>query len=170
MKLGGTDRDVADALQLDECTINRWKVKHPKFCKSITVGKGPANKRVEVSLFRKATGYSFDSEKIFVIDDQVVRVPTVEHVPPSDRAIEYWLNNRKRKEWRHTSHLELANSKKRPVGQTYTPAMPELLGEFYAKLEQSRVAAGADPDPASDLGRGGPEGDELGEDTGSEPR
>lgn len=186
MKLGGTDREVAEALGVNEATLNRWKLKHPKFCASIKVGKNPADRRAEVSLFRKATGYSYDSEEIHLIEEvietpaptpenpkaiaytrtkKVLRVPVVMHVPPSDRAIEYWLNNRQRKKWKTRQALDLSSPPGRPVATTYTPGAPELLEGYYAKIAQAAAAADPDPRTARDLGPDRSERDEPDSDT-----
>lgn len=105
-ELGATDRDVAHFFDVDERTINRWKHVHPEFCQSLTVGKEAADARVEQSLYRKATGYSFDAEKIFHSDGVITRADYIEHVPPSDTAAIFWLKNRKPAEWRDKVDLE----------------------------------------------------------------
>ena len=99
-ELGATDREIADFFDVTEVTINRWKATNAEFCSSIKVGKQAADDRVEQSLYRKATGYSFDSEKIFQYEGEVIRAATVEHVPPSDTAAIFWLKNRRKDEWR----------------------------------------------------------------------
>lgn len=167
-RLGATDREVAEALNVTEKTLNTWKHAHPKFLQSLTLGKAASDQRVELSLYRKATGYSFEAVKIFCSDGAVVEVPYIEHVPPSDRAIEYWLNNRKRKKWQNRVHAELAGDPKRPL--TYTPESSRLLGDYYAKLAQA--AAAAHPDPATDspVGSAGPGREEPGDGEGFSPR
>jgi hypothetical protein len=53
---------------------------------SLKVGKEEADARIERSLYRRAVGYSFKSEKIFCNKDgEVTRVPIVEHMPPTSR-------------------------------------------------------------------------------------
>jgi hypothetical protein len=48
--------------------------------------------RVEQSLYQRAVGYSFKSEKVFCNKDgEVTRVPIVEHVPPDVTAQIFWL-------------------------------------------------------------------------------
>lgn len=98
--MGATDRDLADFFEVTEQTIHNWKLAHPDFAEALVLGKDAADKRVEQSLYRRALGYSFDSEKIFQFNGQPVRVPYVEHVPPSDAACIFWLKNRKPDEWR----------------------------------------------------------------------
>ena len=105
-ELGATDNDLADFFEVNECTINRWKIQFPDFCKSLKIGKDANDDRVEMSLYRKATGYSFESEEIKVIDDKVVRVPVIKHVPPDTTAMIFWLKNRKRFDWRDKVEVE----------------------------------------------------------------
>ena len=105
--LGATDREIAAFFGVTEATVNRWKIAHPDFCASIKVGKDAADERVVQSLYRKAIGYSFDSEKIFQNAGEVVRAPTIEHVPPSDTAAIFWLKNRRKQDWRDKSEVEL---------------------------------------------------------------
>jgi hypothetical protein len=98
--LGATDIQLADFFEVAESTIHLWKHAHPKFSESIKLGKEIADQNVERSLYRKATGYEFESEKIFCQEGQIVRAQTREFVPPSDTAMIFWLKNRKPSEWR----------------------------------------------------------------------
>lgn len=106
-ELGATDREVADFFDVDERTLNRWKHQHEEFCQSLKVGKVAADERVEQSLYRKAVGYTFDSEKVFQHQGEVVRAKTVEHVPPDTTAAIFWLKNRKPDEWRDRQQVEV---------------------------------------------------------------
>jgi hypothetical protein len=98
--LGATDIQMADFFGVSERTFNTWKHTHPDFLQSIKVAKEVADKNVERSLYRKAVGYEFESEKVFCNEGAVTRVPIREIVPPSDTAIIFWLKNRKSSEWR----------------------------------------------------------------------
>jgi len=98
--LGATDREVADFFEVDEATIHRWKHSHSDFCESLKLGKGPADDRVEQSLYRRALGYSHDAVKIIVAGGEIHEVPIVEHYPPDTAAAIFWLKNRRQDEWR----------------------------------------------------------------------
>lgn len=98
--LGATDFELADFFGVDTRTIYRWKNTRADFCQSVKVGKEKADERVERALFNRAVGYSFESEKVFQFQGEVVRAPTVEHVPPDPGAAFNWLKNRKPEEWR----------------------------------------------------------------------
>ena len=93
--LGATEIQLADFFDVNESTIWRWKQTYPDFCNAIKVGKEIADQNVERSLYRKAMGYEFESEKIFCQDGAIVRASTREFVPPSDTAMIFWLKNRK---------------------------------------------------------------------------
>ena len=108
-KLGATDADLADAFGVSIPTVDTWKAKHPDFLGSLKAGKAEADDRVERSLYSRAVGYSFNSEKIFCNKDgEVTRVPIVEHVPPDVTAQIFWLKNRKPSEWRDVQNVEHA--------------------------------------------------------------
>lgn len=104
--LGATDEEVADFFEVSVRTIYRWKHDHEEFCQALKIGKDAADTRVEMSLYHRAIGYTFDSEKLLTVSqgkDQgsvVERHPIREHVPPDVTAGIFWLKNRKRGEWR----------------------------------------------------------------------
>jgi hypothetical protein len=100
--LGATDREVAEFFDVDERTLNRWKHDHEGFCQALKVGKAAADERVEQSLYRRATGYSYDAVKIFMPAGATAPVyaPYVEHTPPDTTAAIFWLKNRKPDAWR----------------------------------------------------------------------
>jgi DNA-binding XRE family transcriptional regulator len=103
--MGATDMQMADFFEVSEQTLNAWKHRYPDFLESIKVAKEVADKNVERSLYRKAIGYEFESEKVFCSEGTVVRAPIREFVPPSDTAIIFWLKNRKSQEWRDNKGL-----------------------------------------------------------------
>jgi hypothetical protein len=105
--LGATDREAAEFFGVDERTLNRWKHTEPGFCQSLNVGKETADARVVQSLYRRAVGYSFDSEKVFQFQGVIVRAETVEHVPPDTTAGIFWLKNRDPESWRDKSEVEV---------------------------------------------------------------
>ena len=72
--LGARDEDLANYFNVDQATIDRWKLKYPSFCVSIRKGKGISDCNVVQSLYRRAVGGDVT-------------------------AIKYWLNNRQRSKW-----------------------------------------------------------------------
>lgn len=104
--LGATDFELADFFNVDTRTIYRWKNQHDSFCQAVKVGKDKADDRVERALYNRAVGYSFESEKVFQFQGNVVRADTVEHVPPDPGAAFNWLKNRRKEDWRDKQEIE----------------------------------------------------------------
>jgi hypothetical protein len=102
---GATDREIAELFDVSERTLYRWKHTHPELAAALTVGKEAADARVEQSLYRRATGYSFDATKFHVVDGCVVETPYVEHVAPDTSAAIFWLKNRKPTDWRDKTEV-----------------------------------------------------------------
>ena len=98
--LGATDLELAEFFEVDVRTVYRWKHTHPAFCQALKVGKEELDDRVERSLYQRAVGYSFKSEKLFHFQGHVTRADTVEHVPPDPGAAMSWLKNRRGDKWR----------------------------------------------------------------------
>lgn len=99
-ELGATDYELADFFKVDTRTIYRWKNSEPDFCQAVIVGKEKADDRVERALFNRAVGYTFESEKVFQHQGEVIRAPIAEHVPPDPGAAMNWLKNRRGDRWR----------------------------------------------------------------------
>lgn len=106
--LGLTDKEIGIALGLSERTINRYK-KDDEFLSVLKKGKEISDKRVERSLFERATGYTHPEEKIFQYEGQIIRADTKKHYPPDTTAIIFWLKNRKPDEWRDVQKIEQTN-------------------------------------------------------------
>lgn len=105
-ELGATDIELADFFGVDTVTIYRWKNANERFCKAVIVGKEKADQRVERAFFNKAVGYTFESEKVFQHQGEIIRAATLEHVPPDAGAALNWLKNRKPDEWRDKQDIE----------------------------------------------------------------
>lgn len=104
--LGATDVELADFFEVDVRTIYRWKHEHEEFCQALNAGKEKADERVENSLYQKAVGYTFESEKIFNHQGEILRAPIYEHVPPDTTAAIFWLKNRRPDVWRDKQEME----------------------------------------------------------------
>lgn len=102
-ELGATDVEMADFFGVAVSTFYLWKNKQPEFSEALKAGKSAADERVERSLYHKAVGYTFESEKVFQFQGQIIRAPVREHVPPDTTAMIFWLKNRRADDWREKS-------------------------------------------------------------------
>ena len=113
--LGATDIELADFFEVDVRTIYRWKNEFEEFCQSIKIAASEADRRVERSLYERATGYSYPAVKIFQYEGTPVEVPYREHVPPDTTAMIFWLKNRRPKEWRDRREQEITGASGAPL-------------------------------------------------------
>lgn len=120
--LGATDVEIADFFGVHVATIYRWKHTHPDFCEALNEGKAKADERVTNSLYQKAVGYTFESEKIFQAQGEIIRAPTREHVPPDTTAAIFWLKNRQPELWRDKQSLEHVGKDGGPIETTTVSA------------------------------------------------
>ena len=113
---GATLLDLAKHFGVAPSTIGEWKLRHPLFSASIDLGRKDQTDKVERSLFERATGYTYPSEKIVVVSQgnnmgsSVERVDIKEHVPPDVGAAIHWLKNRRPEEWKDKQDLNVSGS------------------------------------------------------------
>src|SRR5215471_6790283 len=98
---GATDAQIAEILGVSTNTFYRWRNTIPAFRVALNWSKQKADDLVERSLFIRAVGYTFESEKVsFGKNGEVLRAATLEHVPPDTTAQIFWLKNRKPDQYR----------------------------------------------------------------------
>ena len=99
-RLGATDAEIAEFFEVDESTVNRWKLEYPDFCASVKRGKILADAVIADSLYHRAKGYSHDAIKISSVASEIKEVPYIERYPPDTVAAIFWLKNRQPVKWR----------------------------------------------------------------------
>jgi hypothetical protein len=104
--LGHTDKELANFFEVDESTINNWKVDYPNFFESIKKGKEIADADVTDSLFKRATGYNAPDTDIKMFEGQIIKTDLVKHYPPDPTAMIFWLKNRQPKKWRDKQEVD----------------------------------------------------------------
>ena len=134
--LGLNSKEMAVAFGVDESTLFDWKQDHPEFAKSIYEGGEPANAIVAASLYKRAKGYEYVSERVLVVDGDIVHEPVVEHVPPDVRAQQHWLRNKK-VNWQ--DKLQITGPDGGPIQQAISVTVidPIEAAKTYQKLMES---------------------------------
>jgi hypothetical protein len=84
--LGHTDAELAAFFDVQESTINNWKLAYPEFLESIKKGKDIADSEVAAKLYHRATGYSHPDVDIKMYEGQIIETPLVKHYPPDTAA------------------------------------------------------------------------------------
>ena len=105
--LGATDKQLADFFEVNEDTVNQWKLDHPEFSESLRDGKYNADAVIAQSLYHRAKGYEHPEDKIFNDEGVAMVVPTIKHYPPDTTACIFWLKNRQKDKWRDKTETEL---------------------------------------------------------------
>ncbi|AEI37725.1 MAG: helix-turn-helix domain-containing protein [Zymomonas mobilis subsp. pomaceae] len=114
-KLGATNRELAEFFDVSIRTIGRWILNHPEFARAVRVGKAVADDRVEASLYKRAVGYSYDCQKVMMVAGKPEIVEFVEHLPPDINACNFWLRNRRPKQWNDKQKTEVTGQNGGPI-------------------------------------------------------
>lgn len=109
--LGATDKDLADAFDVVESTINEWKLDHPDFSESLKAKRIPDDE-IEASLFKRAKGYIRTIQRVTKDGDVV---DTEEELPPDPTSMIFWLKNRRPKQWRDKQEHEVTGKEGQPL-------------------------------------------------------
>ena len=107
---GATDIELADHFGIGTTTLYRWRNANPEFREAVCVAKDAADERVERAFYQRAVGYTFESEKVFQFQGQIVRADVREHVPPEPGAAFNWLKNRRGDKWRDKSETAVTGN------------------------------------------------------------
>lgn len=99
--MGATDKDLAEAFDVTEQTVNNWKIKYPEFFESLKDWKLQADANVEKALYLRAVGYSHKDTKFATYEGVITDEREYDkHYPPDTAAAFIWLQNRKPSEWK----------------------------------------------------------------------
>jgi hypothetical protein len=80
---------------------------HPSFHHAVTSRSAQANAKVLRRFYRRACGFTVETEKVFYDSrrGKVVRAKTKEYYPPSETAAIFWLKNREPEYWKDRHEL-----------------------------------------------------------------
>lgn len=135
-----TDEELAEFFEVDESTINNWKVEHEEFLESIRAGKRKADMEVATNLLEGTKDRVVVETQAIKLKDVVyadgkkvseterVQIVEVERVIPSDfRNQQFWLKNRQSDRWKdkHEYSHDVKNSN--PVGNLDADELNALL-------------------------------------------
>ena len=137
--LGATDKELGEYFDVDESTINNWKIAYPDFFESIKDGRERADARVVQSLYKRATGYTQKSQKAMQYQGELIIADVVEEVAPDTTAAIYWTKNRLPKHWRDKQDIALTAEVEPDM-----EAVNARINELLANLSPEEIAALAD--------------------------
>lgn len=143
---GHTEFEIAQFFGIDRTQLWRWKQMDPAFNEALKIGSSFANDRVKMSLYHRAIGYSFQSEKIFNNDGMITRAAVIEHVPPDVTSMIFWLKNRDPDNWAdvnktvHSGSVEVDAPDPRKLAMAVMAALREGLEAPVPTIEHKEAA------------------------------
>lgn len=135
---GATDEQLASFFKVTARTVENWKKSNPEFFQVLKDAKAEADDQVELSLFKRAKGYTRTVERL---GPGGVVVPCVEEMPPDPVSCIFWLKNRRPKQWRDKQEVEQVNAQPMQVQFVDAPKQ-ESMAEWLKRR-------GADDKPTS---------------------
>jgi hypothetical protein len=97
------------------------------------------NQRVIESLYSRAVGFYYDTEKVFCTRGRIIRAKTKEYVPPDPGSAMKWLANRMPAEWRERQDVfvksDVSDADKSPEQLMYE-LMRDMLAAGAIELKE----------------------------------
>ena len=133
-KEGCTLKQIASRLMVHSDTLYKWSKKYPEVEAVLKEGMKVADDRVEQSLYDLC--FPHDEREIIIEKDKdgiiVKQTVRTKHIPANATAIQYWLQNRRREDWKSHQSLEFTGNSVVPVQIVYdlpTKKEPTIKGK-----------------------------------------
>ena len=134
--MGAVNADLARAFEVAPRTIDNWLRNEPAFRRAVKHGRQFADGDVAHGLYRRATGYTYHSNKVFLSDGEPMVIPYEVHCPPDVRAAVFWLRNRQPSRWRDDPRPKEDSVEREPPGPLMN-ADQEVRAP-YAEIDDQR--------------------------------
>lgn len=140
LKEGKTEAQIADIVGVCTKTISNWKGKHQELLHAVNESKLVADELVEISLYRRALGYTHPEEKVFLDKGEIVTHQTQKHYPPDTQAAMFWLRNRQPKRWKEKTEGDVNVNNNVSLSSLSDEQLDALLKERLEKAAQKGEA------------------------------
>ena len=118
---GATDEEIFTKLKISKDAFYRYKKEHQDFYDALKENKEFADLRVENNLNKNANGYEYEEEVVVMQKEIIynkngkkqkevvypVKVSLKKYKESEVKAQQFWLQNRKSKEWRNTADVNV---------------------------------------------------------------
>ena len=140
-RFGATDDDLASLLNVSTATVNNWRIAHAEFAAALKAGREISDNRVERSLFQCAVGYTYEEEKAFMFQGNIIKETIKQYAQPQTSAQIFWLKNRQPDKWRDVQKHELGRAGE--FDQVSDDKLLALIKEETQVIEGELVEASA---------------------------
>jgi len=107
---GASNADIIDSLKISSVAFYEALKQYPTFKERLSYYKQHADAKVQLSLYKRATGYNYEETEIEESHgDQGIQFKTrkvKKHVSPHVGAAQYWLQVRKGGNWKLKQQME----------------------------------------------------------------
>lgn len=93
-RLGATDAQLAEILDVHPDTLRRWRSRHPAFAAATRAGRAIADLQVTMGLYRAAIGYEHKETRVSVLRGKPFSIEITRHQHPQVAAALQWLRVR----------------------------------------------------------------------------
>jgi hypothetical protein len=134
-RLGATDPELAEALEVGTTTIQRWKNTNRAFRLAVKEGKVEADMKANDSLFARTQFHEYRKVIPFKVKrveyengkrvrevEEVIEKEVTEILPPDTTALIFWHKNRRPAEWRDRRDVDVTSDGERIAAVIALPA------------------------------------------------
>ena len=126
--LGMTDEELAKFFGVATSTFYEWMKSFPAFSEAVYSGKEIADAEVADSLYKKATGITYQVERLRKNEEGVSEVIKLSvYEPPDTGAMKLWLTNRRRKDW--ADNVKISGDPESPIAFTGVGLAPLVAND-----------------------------------------
>lgn len=123
---GATNKEVAKKLGISESTLRKLKNEHSAFSAALEDPRGDIDDQVEAALYKRAIGYEYEEVTEWQTigpGGQIIWLTkkNKKHLPPDPSSVQFWLRNRRPKEWNKPVAQEAQET-----GETGVVMLPEV--------------------------------------------
>ena len=132
--MGATDAQLGGFFEVDERTINDWKLTKPEFSQSIFNGREKADADISEALYHRAKGYKHKDTDIRVVGGSIVQTEVIKEYPPDTAAASLWLRNRQSHKWR--DKVEVDHSGSLTIDKLPDAVLEERMAELMTRMQR----------------------------------
>jgi len=123
--LGADNADLARTFAVSPATLYRWLHQHSEFAAGVKAGRALLDQPAPSSLFRRATGYEYRAERVFMRRGRAPIVATCQRRVLADpTAAIVWLRNRRPESWRLPARVKTEQSQSATATLAISAALP----------------------------------------------
>lgn len=108
---GATVTEVAEKLHVNKATLYRLMKTKKELSDALLAPRGDIDDEVEAALYKRSVGYDYEEVTMWQTigrngEPMWLERRTRKHLPPDPSSIQFWLTNRRPKEWKRMPEVK----------------------------------------------------------------